>query len=115
MKKSKTILLLLLTLILFNLKTVQAADIIPKPKSYVTNGQTFYLSPNVKILYSGELKELAYYLGEKLSPATGWDFHVKEANSKDSEYISLLIDSSKISEKEGYLLSITDLSVEIVG
>ena len=94
---------------------LNAMDIIPKPKSYVANGEIFNLSPDVKILYSGDLKELANYLGETLSPATGWDFNVERVDSMQGKSIVLSIDNSKILEMEGYELIVTNKSVKIIG
>ena len=85
MIKSTSLNTFLLLLITCGFLPINAADIIPKPKSYVANGQTFSLSPDVNILYTGDLSALATYLGELLSPATGWDL-ARYANARARWY-----------------------------
>ncbi|MCF6357091.1 MAG: family 20 glycosylhydrolase [Draconibacterium sp.] len=111
----KTTFLISYLLIFSNLLQLQAQDLIPKPESYKTNGEVFQLTSDVKIVYSGELKEMAIYLEESLSPATGWDFDIIKTESLLGSTISISIDNSKNIEKEGYQLSITNKSVTIVG
>ena len=62
MFKSKYVIVVLLLVIIFSFVSLYAQDIVPKPKYYVANGQTFDLSPDVKILYASDLKELPIIL-----------------------------------------------------
>ncbi len=111
----KTTFLISYLLIFSNLLQLQAQDLIPKPESFKTNGEVFQLTSDVKIIYSGELKKMAIYLEESLSPATGWDFDIIKTESLLGSTISISIDNSKNIETEGYQLSITNKSVTIVG
>ncbi len=97
----RTTFLILCLPIISSLVSLQAQDIIPKPKEYKTNGEVFQLTHDVKILYSGELEAMANYLEESLSPATGWDFAIEKSTTKADNSISILIDNSKNIEKEG--------------
>lgn len=112
MKKATAFLLLLLTIGVFS--TVQGADIIPKPKTYSANGQTFRLNTESKIVYSDDLSKLALYLAETLSPATGFDFEVYSGKNPKSNTIFLSVKNTN-TEKEGYQLSVTDKQIKIIG
>jgi hexosaminidase len=95
--------------------TLQAQDLIPKPKSFIPNGEKFQLTGNTKILYSSDLEKLAEFFKESVSPATGWDFPTEKANSVVDNSIFLTIDKTKNIAKEGYLLSVKNKSIEITG
>jgi hexosaminidase len=95
--------------------SLKAQDIIPKPKMYKANGEVFQITSDMQILYSDELKAMAGFLGESLSPATGWDFELKESISSNEKFIALSIDKAQVKEAEGYSLSATRKSVVIVG
>ncbi len=111
----KPVFLISFLLIISNLISLHAQDIIPKPKSYTSNGEVFQLTPDVKILYLGDLEAMAQYLEESLSPATGWDFAIEKSKTVANNSISISIDNSKNIKKEGYQLSVTKNSVVIVG
>ncbi|MGQ7870938.1 beta-N-acetylhexosaminidase [Sunxiuqinia sp. sy24] len=111
----RTTFLMSVLFVLTSFTGLLAQDIIPKPKSYTTNGEVFKLTSDVQILYSGNLKEMAEYLGASLSPATGWDFEINKSKSAKEKSIVLSIDNSKNIAKEGYQLSVTKNRVEIVG
>ena len=111
----RTKILITSLLIISSLISLQAQDIIPKPKSYNANGEVFQLTPDTKIIYSGELKAMAEFLDKSLSPATGWDFEIVETKPLLGNTISISIDDSKNIEKEGYQLSVTNKSIAIVG
>ena len=96
MKKKFLTLVTLLLLIVFNSFAVKTADIIPKPKKYVANGQVFHLSSDTKILYKGNLGALAIYLGELLSPATGWDLKTQQTDEEQTNTIFLAIDNTRM-------------------
>ncbi len=78
----KTIVLITILYILSGL-SIQAQNIIPKPKSYKTNGEVFKLTNDVKIFYTENLKETAAFLEESLSLPTGAAFTIK-ANVRGS-------------------------------
>ena len=112
---NRTKILISILLVIGSFTNILAQDIIPLPKSYTSNGEVFQLTPDAKILYSGELEAMAEYLEETLSPATGWDFDVAQAKSASSNSILISLDKLKNIEKEGYQLSVTKQSVEIIG
>ena len=102
-------------LIISSLISLQAQDIIPKPRNYNANGDVFQLTSDVNIIYSDELKAMAEFLGESLSPATGWYFTIEKSKPAANNSISILIDNSENIEKEGYQISVTKNLVEIIG
>jgi len=114
-KKTLITFVSILLLIVFNSFAVKAADIVPKPKKYVANGQVFHLSTETEILYKGNLSALAIYLGELLSPATGWDLITQQTDEEQTNCIFLTIDNTKGLEMEEYHLTVTEKSVNIVG
>ncbi|MDX1328794.1 MAG: beta-N-acetylhexosaminidase, partial [Arenibacter sp.] len=91
-----------------------AADIIPKPQRFEPNGEVFVLHESTKIQYSDGLEALAVYLGETLSPATGWDFELSSSNKSKKNSIQLSIDP-KVDKKEGYRLFVTAKNIQIIG
>lgn len=56
-------------------------NIIPLPESYKANGQRFNINKGTKIYYQNGLKEQATLLASALSPATGFDFELKEVKT----------------------------------
>ncbi len=56
--------LISILLVISSFLSLQAQDIIPKPKEYKANGEVFQITSEMEILYSGELKAMADFLGE---------------------------------------------------
>lgn len=89
-------------------------DIIPKPQRFEPNGEMFLLDQSTEIRYGKGLEALATYLGETLSPATGWDFDLSPSNKSQKNSIQLSIDP-QIDKKEGYRLLVTSKNIQIIG
>jgi len=107
--------LISMVILVSSLTNVTAQDIIPKPKSTALNNEVFRLTRETKILHSGDMEEMANFLGESLSPATGWDFTIGKSNTTSNNSILLAVDNSKKLEQEGYQLTVTKESVKIIG
>lgn len=101
-------------ILLIGLTPSHGGDIIPKPQKFQSNGQRFELSAGLNIYYeTDELKDLADYLSETLSPATGWDFKVSKGNPSESYGIYLSVDEGE--NDEAYQLSVRENQVKIEG
>ncbi len=105
--------IILITFIFGYLSVAYSADIIPKPAKYTLNGETFTFTNGVKILYNGDLKAQADLLEAALSPATGWDFEVKQSLTAKKGSILLNIDPSLNLPEGGYSMDITGKSIVI--
>ena len=86
-------------------------SIIPKPVSITATGGSFTLKSSTVIYVqgeSGELKQIAQYLADRLKPATGFDIKVKTTLKapKSAIYLTLAGADSKLG-KEGYELTIS--------
>lgn len=112
---NKLIYTLLLLFVTANTFATGDLDIIPKPQKCISNGQTFQLTQDVTILYTNDLGNLAEFLSESLSPATGWDFAVSKTDHSHKHSIFLSIDDSMERGKEGYQLSVTQKTIQITG
>ena len=87
-------------------------SIIPKPVSITTTGDYFTLNKKTVIFVSGEADEMinmAKYLADKLSPATGFAVKVNKpsANPRSGTIHLTLADLDKKFGEEGYKLTIT--------
>lgn len=91
-----------------------ATNIVPKPQRFEPNGEMFVLDQATKIQYSNDLQALAAYLGETLSPATGWDFELSVAKKSKKNSIYLSIDPNG-KGKEGYRLLVSAKNIQIIG
>ncbi|SIR31721.1 beta-N-acetylhexosaminidase [Maribacter ulvicola] len=105
---------LLVFVILISYGRSMAADIIPKPERFEPNGEVFLLHPSTKIQYGHGLEALAAYLGETLSPATGWDFELSSSNRTTKNSIQLSVDP-QMDKKEGYRLLVTAKNIQVIG
>ena len=105
---------LLFSIIMISFGKAKATDIIPKPQQYEPNGEVFLLNQSTKIQYDVGLESLANYLGETLSPATGWDFELSILKKSKKNSIYLTIDP-KPDKKEGYRLLVTANKIQIIG
>ncbi|MCM4169382.1 hypothetical protein KCTC52924_00415 [Arenibacter antarcticus] len=105
---------LLFFVLMISFAQAKATDIIPKPQQYAPNGEVFLLNQKTTIQYDTGLEALADYLGETLSPATGWDFELSSSNRSKKNSIHLAIDP-KGDIEEGYRLLVTSKRIEIIG
>lgn len=112
---TKNGLILYLSMLFFMSLNAQEKNIsiIPKPVSAVVNGEKFILKNTTTILYSEGLKSQAKLLQMALSPATGWDFAIKQSNKQEKGSIFLNRDTNKIKNKEAYELIVNNNGIQI--
>lgn len=118
--KKKLVVFLFLILQLANLQLfaqdlLNNINLVPKPKSIVTNEGTFLLNPDTKIFYDQFSKHIADYLVESINPSTGYNFVPQIWNGRiETNSIILSITSSqKDYGKEGYSLVVNPFNVLI--
>jgi hexosaminidase len=94
-------------------------NLIPKPVSVAATGSSFDLTDQTDIYVQGESEELlriGQYLADKLNPSTELGLEVKtttEAPGPGNIFLSLADDNAELGD-EGYELTITDKSVNLV-
>lgn len=94
-------------------------NMIPKPVSVVPTGSSFDLTDQTDIYVQGEsaeLKQIGQYLADRLNASTGKSVEVKttlEAPAPGNIYLSLSGTDTELGD-EGYALTITDKSVNLV-
>lgn len=86
-------------------------SIIPAPASVVEKSGSFSLSPSTTIGYGKGLEEYAAYLKYVIGTSTGLELKTVSGKGK----IMLLVDSTKITQPEGYSLDVTPGSVTVIG
>ncbi len=92
-------------------------DVVPLPdKMFMTRRLPFMLNQETKIAYSGneDMKRNAEFLSLYIKETTGMNLQVTEAKKKQRNTIMLSL-NKKISEKEGYGITIHDAGVLIEG
>jgi len=94
-------------------------NMIPKPVSVVPEGGEFDLTDQTDIYVQGEsaeLKQIGQYLAGKLNPSTGLGMEVKttsEAPAPGNIFLAISDSDSELGD-EGYQLTITDKSVNLI-
>lgn len=92
--------------------------IIPQPQQVIPSAETFFITPETRILlapYTKESHELASYLVRFLSPRLGAELLISSMDQTQAEgCIMIEIDADKIRQEEGYQISITQKSIEII-
>lgn len=94
-------------------------NLIPKPVSVAATGSSFDLTDQTDIYVQGESEELlriGQYLADKLNPSTELGLEVKtttEAPGPGNIFLSLADNNAELGD-EGYELTITDKSVNLV-
>jgi len=88
-------------------------NVIPKPKSIVTNEGNFVLNPDTKIFFDQNSKQIADYFVEVINPATGYDLRPNIWNGRveTNSIIFSLTSSNKDYGNEGYSLAINPFNV----
>jgi len=107
----------LLILSAFQTTPMQAVnyEVVPLPNQIVMQkGDPFALDGSVQILAAEGLQSEASFLQQYLKEIVGLDLHVAQMKVKKQKYIELAI-SPKITEKEGYVLTVTAKGVTIQG
>jgi hexosaminidase len=111
----KTLILFVVPIVLFSCKARPESDLagislIPKPVAVKGTGDYFVLKPTTVICYQGGLpavENIARYLGERLKPATGFNFELVESQDAQKFSIYLTLTGTADSTYEGYDLEIT--------
>lgn len=89
-------------------------NVIPLPQTAKANGTYFILKPQTNIYYQKGLKLQAELLASALSPATGYDFKLSEAQSaKDGIFLAL--GKTAVANPEAYGLRVGTNQVNIIG
>jgi hexosaminidase len=92
--------------------TAAQINIIPVPNQVKTSNSKFTLTAQTKIFYQNGLKAQAELLAAALSPATGFDFDIKEAKTASSG-IFLSLGQTNQPNKEGYQLSVNAQRIQV--
>ncbi|TCD12935.1 hypothetical protein EZ449_02500 [Pedobacter frigidisoli] len=113
MKNCCKLFILLLFLICNQQISFAQLNIIPLPVNIKENGNKFKIVSGTKIFYQKGLKEQALLLASALSPATGFDFEVKESvNAVAGIFLHL---GKKDGNRERYQLTVNSSKVNISG
>ena len=90
-------------------------EVVPMPQSItMQEGRPFVLDNDVDILAESSVKREAMFLQQYLKEALGLNLQLARQRMKNCRYIELNI-SPKVKEQEGYVLTVTDKAVTIVG
>ena len=90
-------------------------DVVPMPQQIqLSEGETFVLDADVHIWGVDGLEREAAFLQTYLSEITGLQLPISTQKQRNERYIELTV-SPKITEKEGYVLTVTDKSITIKG
>ena len=107
----------LFTLLPFNTLAGETAsyDVVPLPQSIVMQkGEPFVLNGDVQILAGEDLQQEAEFLQAYLKDITGISLSLASKREKKKTYIELAV-SPKVKEAEGYILTVSQKGVSIVG
>ena len=90
-------------------------DVVPLPQSIaIQKGEPFILDGEVMILADTGLRQEAVFLQQYLKEAIGLNLQMAQKRTKKVRYIELSI-APKISEKEGYVLTVSQKGIMIQG
>jgi hexosaminidase len=90
-------------------------DVVPLPQSIaIQKGEPFVLDSEVMILADTSLQQEAIFLQQYLKEAIGLNLQMAQKRVKKVRYIELSI-SPKVSEKEGYVLTVGQKGIMIQG
>ena len=107
----------LFTLLPFNTLAGETAsyDVVPLPQSIVMQkGEPFVLNGDVQILAGEDLQQEAEFLQAYLKDITGISLSLASKREKKKTYIELAV-SPRVKEAEGYILTVSQKGVSIVG
>ncbi len=107
----------LFTLLPFNTLAGETAsyDVVPLPQSIVMQkGEPFVLNGDVQIIAGEDLQQEAEFLQAYLKDITGISLSLASKREKKKTYIELAV-SPKVKEAEGYILTVSQKGVSIVG
>ena len=90
-------------------------DVVPLPQSIaMQKGDPFVLDGDVMILCDASLQQEAAFLRQYLNEAIKFDLQLAEKRAKKMRYIELTV-SPKVTEKEGYVLTVNPKGITIQG
>ncbi len=90
-------------------------NVVPLPQSIVEQkGEPFILEEGVQILAPAELQSEAEFLRQYLKEVTWNDLPIVSQRAKKARYIELAV-SPKVTEKEGYMMTVNARGVTIQG
>ena len=90
-------------------------NVVPLPQSIVEQkGEPFILEEGVQILAPAELQNEAEFLRQYLKDLTCNDLPIVSQRAKKTRYIELAV-SPKVTEKEGYMMTVNARGVTIQG
>ena len=116
----KCISLLIMCLLSFSPASTQAGnpanyEVVPLPQSIVMQkGEPFILEAGVEILATADLQQEAEFLKQYLKEVTWNDLPIVQKRTKKVRYIELAV-SPNVKEAEGYLLTVSQKGVTILG
>ena len=116
MKKLATILFMLMGMNIGMMASNEINyDVVPLPQSIaMQKGDPFVLDGDVMILCDANLQQEAAFLQQYLKEATKFDLQLAEKRAKKMRYIELSV-SPKVTEKEGYVLTVNQKGITIQG
>ena len=90
-------------------------EVVPLPQSIQTQkGEAFLLNNDVQIIAAEGLQSEATFLQQYLAEINGLQIQTAQKREKKQKYIELAI-SPKVTEKEGYVLTISAKGISITG
>ena len=90
-------------------------EVVPLPQSIVMQkGEPFILEASVEILATADLQQEAEFLKQYLKEVTWNDLPIVQKRTKKVRYIELAV-SPNVKEAEGYLLTVSQKGVTILG
>jgi hexosaminidase len=90
-------------------------EVVPLPQSIVMQkGEPFILEAGVEILATADLQQEAEFLKQYLKEVTWNDLPIVQKRTKKVRYIELAV-SPNVKEAEGYLLTVSQKGVTILG
>ena len=111
---------LIMCLLSFSPASTQAGnpanyEVVPLPQSIVMQkGEPFILEAGVEILATADLQQEAEFLKQYLKEVTWNDLPIVQKRTKKVRYIELAV-SPNVKEAEGYLLTVSQKGVTILG
>ena len=106
-----------MALVSTNMRAAETVDyeVVPLPQSIVMQkGEPFVLNGEVKILATEDLQKEAAFLQQYFAEVAGIQLQTAQKKEKKQRYIELSV-SPKVTEREGYVLTVSAKGVSIVG
>ena len=115
MMRKNLITLMLLGCFYTQAQPVANYEVVPMPQSIQTQkGDAFVLNNNVQILATEDLQNETAFMQQYLAEVSGLQILTTQKREKKQKYIELTV-SPKVTEKEGYVLTISAKGISIAG